>query len=57
MLREHNIQGLDIDIEESVPISMPLRLLRQHAPTILEAVRQTGLTSGAPDKKATFKIQ
>lgn len=29
MLREHNIQGLDIDIEESVPISMPLRLLRQ----------------------------
>ena len=29
MLREHDIQGLDIDIEESVPISMPLRLLRQ----------------------------
>jgi hypothetical protein len=29
MLREHNIQGLDLDIEESVPISMPLRLLRQ----------------------------
>lgn len=29
MLREHTIQGLDIDIEESVPISMPLRLLRQ----------------------------
>jgi chitinase len=29
ILRAHNIQGLDIDIEESVPISMPLRLLRQ----------------------------
>lgn len=29
MLRDHNIQGLDIDIEESVPIAMPLRLLRQ----------------------------
>lgn len=29
ILRQYNIQGLDIDIEESVPISMPLRLLRQ----------------------------
>jgi hypothetical protein len=29
ILRKYNIQGLDIDIEESVPISMPLRLLRQ----------------------------
>jgi hypothetical protein len=29
ILHAHNIQGLDIDIEESVPISMPLRLLRQ----------------------------
>ncbi|KAM0716298.1 hypothetical protein Q7P37_007743 [Cladosporium fusiforme] len=29
MLKKYNIDGLDIDIEESVPISMPLRLLRQ----------------------------